>query len=177
MKFFLDFAPLVLFFVVFRQFGLLPATASLIITSLLSAGWMYFSTKKIPTMLLVTTAVVVFFGGLTLFFHDERFIKVKPTIVNLVFAAILLIGVLRNQGLLKHLFGDALPLKAEAWKPLSLRYGLFFLSLAILNEIVWRHTTTEQWVTFKVFGLIALSVAFTASQIGFFKRHLQEQAS
>lgn len=177
MKFWLDFGPLLIFFGVFHYYGIYPATGVLIISSLIAALAIYLRERKIPTMHLITAIVVLFFGGMSLLFHDERFIKMKPTIVNLVFAGILFIGVLRGKGLLKYLFGEAMQLSDSAWKQCSFRYACFFLLLAVINEVVWRNASTEIWVNFKVFGLLGISFLFTLSQINFFKKHMITQPS
>ena len=123
-------------------------------------------------MPLVTAAIVGVFGGLTLWLQDETFIKMKPTIVQLIFAAVLLGGLAFKRPLLKPLLGAAWPLDDDGWHKLSLRFALFFLAMAALNEVVWRTQSTDFWVTFKVFGILALTFVFVASQIYFMRAHM-----
>ena len=109
-------------------------------------------------MPLVSGVFVVAFGGLTLYLQDDTFIKVKPTIVNLLFAAILFGGLVADRPLLRHLFGGEFKLSDEGWRKLTFRWASFFVALAILNEFVWRTMSTDHWVTFKVFGILTIDV-------------------
>lgn len=171
-SFFVDFAPLITFFIVFKAYGLMEATATLVVVTLLTLPITYMMKKKIPVMPLVTALLVAGFGGLTLWLDDDRFIKMKPTIINLVFAAVLLIGVWKQKALLKHVMGASMALSDKAWLVLSRRWGLFFILLAVINEVVWRFFPTETWVNFKVFGLLALIFLFTLLQLPFMHREL-----
>lgn len=160
MAFLLDFLPLIAFFTAFKLYGILQATAILIILTLLCSWYNYHITKKIPTAQLITAAIVAIFGGLTLIFNDERFIKMKPTIIQLIFAAILLIGQAIGKNPLENVLGKTLSLTAKGWKVLTRNFSLFFIAMACINEIVWRNFPTETWVNFKVFGMMGLSIAF-----------------
>ena len=175
MKFLLDVGPLIAFFAAYKLYGLMAATVVLMVVTVVSIGISYVKQKKVPMMPLVTAVIVGIFGGLTIFLNDETFIKLKPTIVNLLFASALLGGAAFGKGLLKHLFGQGLPLKDEAWLSFSVRWGIFFLFMAGVNEAVWRNVSTDVWVNFKVFGLLGLSLLFTLTQIPFIKRHLDEE--
>lgn len=166
-----EYGPLVVFFVVFYWQGLIAATAVLVVTTLLAAGATYYSTKKIPMTLLITALIVTVFGGLTVFSGDETFIKIKPTLINLVFAAILLGGWIRGKGLLKHVFESGLHMNDAAWRRFSLHWAIFFLVLAGLNELVWRSFPTEIWVEFKVFGLLGLTFLFMLVHIPFLQKY------
>ena len=126
---------------------------------------------KLATMPLVSGFFVITFGGLTLYLQDETFIKVKPTIVNVLFAAILYGGLLFGKPLLQHLFGDEFRLTDEGWRKLTFRWASFFVLLAILNEIVWRNMSNDAWVAFKAFGILPLTLVFAISQIGLLKRY------
>lgn len=165
--------PLVAFFVAYRYFGLIDATYVLIAATSLSVIITYLMYKKVPVMPLVTALVVGIFGGLTIALHDEVFIKLKPTIVNTIFAVILLGGVVFKKGMLQYVLGEAWEMNEEAWRKFSLRWGVFFLFLAGINEVVWRNFSTDFWVEFKVFGMLTLSILFTLSQIPFLKRHIE----
>ncbi len=167
----LDLAPLAIFLLVFKWQGLLPATAALIGTTLLSLAVTYALTRSLALLPLITGVLVSVFGGLTLVLQDERFIKMKPTAVNLLFGVVLLAGVGFKKPLLKPLMGYALSLSERGWLLLSLRWGLFFIALAVLNEAIWRNFSTEFWVNFKVFGMLTLTLVFTLAQVPLVQRH------
>lgn len=128
-------------------------------------------TRTLPMMPLVSGVVVLVFGALTLYLQDEIFIKMKPTIVNGLFAAVLLGGLMFGKALLGYVFEAAFKLDAEGWRKLTLRWGLFFVFLAILNEVVWRNFSTDFWVAFKVWGTMPITIAFTLSQMPLIMRH------
>jgi intracellular septation protein len=119
----------------------------------------------------MTAVLVVVFGSLTFWLHDPRFIKIKPTIINLLFGGVLLFGLMTGRPLLKLLLGEAFKLTEEGWRKLSLRWALFFLGLAGLNEVVWRTFSETVWVNFKVFGILGLSMVFAMAQIRLIKRY------
>lgn len=171
LKFILDIVPLAVFFGTYKYFGLPAATAAIIATTLLSLIIIYGFERRVALAPLITAMVVTVFGGLTIYLHDETFIKIKPTLVNLVFAAILLGGCARKKGVIKSVFGTTFNLTEQGWYLLSLRWGLFFLGLALLNECVWRNVPTETWVTFKVFGMLGLTVVFAVLQTVFIRKH------
>jgi intracellular septation protein len=170
----LDFGPLMVFFLAYRIGGLLTGTLALIAFTLAALVLTYMLEKRGAVMPLVSGIAVTVMGGLTLFLHDETFIKIKPTLVNLLFASILLVGLAMGRPLLKYLLSDALKLSDAGWKKLSLRWGIFFIFLAALNEIVWRHSSTDFWVNFKVFGMFTLTIVFSLTQIPLIQRYWQE---
>ncbi len=129
---------------------------------------------SLPVMPLVTGFFVLIFGGLTLYLQNETFIKLKPTIVNLIFASILLGGLMFGKSLLAYVFDSAFKLDADGWKKLTQRWGIFFLFLALVNEIVWRNFSTDFWVTFKVWGTMPLSIIFMMAQLPLIKAHATE---
>ncbi len=167
-----DYGPLAAFFVVYWLRDLTAATAAIMIATAIALGLALVYERRVPLMPLVTAAIVGVFGGLTLWLQDETFIKMKPTIVQLIFAAVLLGGLAFRRPLLKPLLGAAWPLDDEGWHKLSLRFALFFLAMAALNEIVWRTQSTDFWVTFKVFGILALTFLFVVSQVYFMRAHM-----
>ena len=166
-----DYGPLVAFFAVYLAAGLLPATLALMIATAIGLGLSLGITRRVPTMPLVTAGVVAVFGGLTLWLNDETFIKMKPTIVQALFAVVLLGGLAFGKNLLKPLFHAVWRIDDTGWRRLTLRFGLFFASMAVLNEIVWRTQSTDFWVNFKVFGIMALTFIFAIAQTPLLTRH------
>ena len=142
------------------------------ITVALSASWML--TRHLPRMALVTAVVVAVFGGLTLWLQDETFIKMKPTIVNGIFGAILAVGLVQGRSYLKYLMGEAVPLDDAGWMIFTRRWVAFFAFMACLNEAVWRTQTTDFWVTFKTFSGVPLTLLFLASQVPLLQRHMRD---
>lgn len=171
LKFLLDIGPLAIFFLAYRSAGVFVATAAIMGACLVSLIITYYIEKKIAIMPLVSGIVVAVFGALTLLLQDETFIKMKPTLVNLIFASILLGGLYFKNPLLKYVLESALELTDEGWRVLSLRWGLFFIFLAVLNEFIWRNFPTDFWVNFKVFGMLSLTMLFTLLQIPLIKKH------
>ncbi|RWF34546.1 MAG: septation protein A, partial [Mesorhizobium sp.] len=141
----------------------------------LMASWLL--TRTLPIMPLVSGVVVFVFGALTLYLQDDIFIKMKPTIVNTLFGGVLLGGLFFGKSLLGYVFDSAFSLDTEGWRKLTFRWGLFFLFLAIVNEVVWRNFSTDAWVTFKVWGIMPITLLFTFSQMPLIMRHsLEEKA-
>lgn len=171
----LDLAPVVLFMTAwFTSKDMMLATVLLMAGTFISLGVSYAVERRIALMPLITAIVVGVFGGLTLFLHDDTFIKMKPTIINLIFAAILLTGWKLKRPLLKYLFEAAFKLDDEGWWGLSLRWGLFFILLAAVNEVVWRNFSTDFWISFKLFGMLTLNLAFWVVHIPYLQKHMQE---
>jgi len=167
-KFLTDFGPLLVFFIIYFRNGqdLKVAIPPFVVATLLSLGIMYFLDKKIPMMPLTSGIIITLFGGLTLYFDNKIFFYMKPTVVNLVFAAILFFGRFFTQKpLLKIFFQKSIKLQDEGWQKLSYRWIYFFIFIAILNELVWRTQTEAFWVNFKVWGLLPISFLFIASQM------------
>jgi intracellular septation protein len=135
----------------------------------LIASWLIM--RSLPIMPLVSGVVVFIFGALTLYLQDDIFIKMKPTIVNTLFGGVLLGGLYFGKSLLGYVFDSAFHLDAEGWKKLTFRWGLFFLFLAVVNEVVWRSFSTDAWVTFKVWGIMPITLLFTLSQMPLIMRH------
>ena len=170
-KHLVDWGPLITFFVAFKLGGIMQATVVLIVVTAVLTGLGYFLTRKIQPMPLVTLVVVGIFGGLTIWLQDETFIKMKPTIILTLFAAVLIGGLVIGKPPLKFLMGSALELDDTGWRKLTLRFALFFIATAALNELVWRTQSTDLWVDFKVFGILALNFLFMLTQIPLIKRH------
>ena len=187
LKLALELGPLVLFFFVnargktiidsYGLGGIFPepiflATAVFMVAMLISLAVSWVLTRHLAVMPLITGIVVLVMGGLTLWLQDDIFIKVKPTIVNTFFGAVLLIGLAFGRSLLAYVFDAAFALDAEGWRKLTLRWGLFFLVLAALNEIVWRTQTTDFWVAFKVWGIMPITMIFAMAQLPLMQRHM-----
>jgi intracellular septation protein len=163
--------PLVIFFAAYAWGDIYVATAAFMVavTAALVFSWM--SARKVPTVPLFSAFVVLVFGGLTLWFGDATFIKLKPTIINAAFAVALFAGVALDKPLLKPLFGSVFQIDAAGWRKLTLRWAFFFAAMAILNEIVWRHFSTDTWVAVKVFGYLPITLAFSILQMPLISRH------
>lgn len=149
------------------------ATAAFMVATLISLTVSLAITGRLPIMPMVTGIVVVVFGGLTLLLQDDLFIKLKPTIVNVLFGSVLLGGLYFGRSLIGYVFDSVFTLTDEGWRKLTVRWGMFFFFLALLNEIAWRVLTTDDWVTFKVFGVMPITFIFTLSQMPMI---LREQA-
>jgi len=167
----IDYAPVILFFISVKIWGLMPATAVLIAASILAIILGFVLGHRLAWAPLVTTAIVVVFGGLTLIFKDETFVKMKPTVVEGLFAVTLWIGLLLKRPLLQHLMGQGLKLDPAGWRKLEFRFALFCAAMAVLNEIIWRTQTTDIWADFKL-GLIGLTFLFMFTQYPLIRRHM-----
>ena len=166
-KFLTDFGPLLIFFIVYKKNGndLSVAIPPLIVATLISVCIVYFIEKKIPFVPLMGAVLVSTFGGLTLYFKNPIFIYIKPTIINILFAIILLVGrYIFNHNFLKVLLNQAFKMDEIGWNKLNDRWAYFFLFLALLNEVIWRTQTESFWVNFKVWGMLPLTIIFTAAQ-------------
>ena len=170
-KLLIDIGPLAVFFIFYTRSGLQASILPLMIATVIAVLFSYIIEKKIPIMPTVGAGIVLIFGGLTIYFDNEVFIKMKPTIINLIFAIILYGGMLVKKPLLKILLGAALRLEDEGWRILTYRWIGFFIALAVLNEIVWRTQTTDIWVNFKVFGILPITFIFTMTQFPLIKKH------
>jgi len=174
LKLALDLGPLVLFFWANSRFGIFNATAAFMVAVLLALAVTWALTRHLAVMPLVTAVVVVVFGGLTLFLHDETFIKMKPTIIYAVFGALLAGGLVFKKQFLQLVFDQVFHLTDEGWHKLTIRWIVFFFAMAVLNEIVWRTQSTDFWVSFKLFGFTGLMLLFVVGQAFFLARHVEE---
>lgn len=176
----LELGPLVIFFLVNAyadRFGfaqerrIFAATTVFLAATVVSLAIKYAIVSKLPVMPMVSGVVVLVFGGLTLALQDEVFIKLKPTIVNVLFGLVLLGGLYVRKPLLAIVLDSMFTLTDEGWRKLTLRWALFFFVLAGLNEIVWRTQTTDTWVSFKVFGIMPLTIVFALAQTPLLMRY------
>ncbi len=170
-KLLIDLGPLLVFFLVYYRAGIFWATGALMaatITALVASRVLLGRFAVAPA---ATAVLVVVFGGLTFWLDDPSFIKMKPTIINLLFAGILGVGIYTGRPLLKTFMGEALRLTDEGWQKMTVRWLGFFLAMAVLNEIVWRNFSEAAWVNFKVFGILPLTFLFAMAQVGLIRRH------
>ena len=177
LKLALEVGPLAVFFITNGKFGIFYATASFMAATLISLITSRIFLKRIPVLALVTGIFVMIFGFLTIYLHDDTFIKIKPTVVNTLFAFILAAGLYFRRPVLKLAFGEILQMREEGWRLLTLRWIGFFLFLAVLNEVVWRNFSTDTWVSFKSFGLMPLTFFFMMFQITLIMRHQISEVS
>ena len=174
LKFIADFGPLLIFFTIYYKSGnnLSVAIPPLIIATLIAVIGVYLLEKKIPFIPLVGGIIISLFGGLTLYFDNPVFIYMKPTIVNIIFAAILIFGkIFFNKNFLKFFLKTAFQLDDTGWNKLNSRWAIFFIFLALLNEIVWRTQPEATWVNFKVWGILPITFIFTVLQIPMINKH------
>lgn len=186
----LEYGPIVLFFVAYTflkdqnfhvagtEYSGFVAVTALFIPILVAATLgLWKLTGHLSKMQIVTLVLVVLFGGLSIWFNDERFFKMKPTIIYLLFAGLLGFGLMRGQSYLEEVLDEALPLEREGWMILTKRIAFFFLALALANEVIWRLMSTDAWVNFKTFGLPLGTLVFFVFQAGLFKRYGTDEAS
>lgn len=177
-RFLTDFLPIIVFFIVYNKSGyekpIIPATIALIIVTTITLIISYILTKKIAKMPLFSAILLAFFGGITVFSGDDLFIKIKPTLLNSLFSLILFVGYFMKKPFLSYLFDGAFKMSDEAWLHFSLRWAIFFLFLAILNEIIWRNFSTDIWVNFKVFGMFPIFLIFSAINIPFILKNSKD---
>ena len=184
LKFLLELGPLVIFFIIYGRIkdkvfsifgvdyqGFIIATGVFIPILLFSILVLWILSGKIAKMQIITAILVVIFGGLTIWFNDDRFFKMKPTIIYLLFGGILSFGLLRKKSYLEYVMEDMLPLESTGWVILTKRVAIFFLSLALLNELIWRNMSTDSWVNFKTFGLTGAVFIFFVAQNGLIQKY------
>lgn len=167
----LEAGPLAVFFVTNNLYGLMTGTGAFMVATTLALAMSWQLERRLPVMPLVGCFFVLLFGGLTLWLDDELFIKIKPTAVNLLFAAALFTGLAMKRNLMKIVMGTVMEMDDAGWRILTVRWAWFFVLLAILNEVVWRSFSTDVWVNFKVFGIMPLTLLFSALQVPVILRH------
>jgi intracellular septation protein len=171
----LELGPLLVFFIANWKAGIFWATALFMAATMIALAVSYARYRKVPVMPLISGVFVLGFGGLTIFLQDDLFIKVKPTIVNLLFATLLAGGLWFGRIFLKMVFESVFRLDDEGWRILTIRWIGFFILLAIINEVVWRSVSTDAWVNFKVFGIMPMTFAFSLAQLPLINRHHLDQ--
>jgi intracellular septation protein len=170
-KLLIDLGPLLAFFLTYARTDIFKATGVLMAATVVALVASRFFLGRFAIAPAATAVLVVVFGGLTFLLDDPSFIKMKPTIINLLFAAILGYGIFTGRPLLKMFMGEALRLTDDGWHTMTVRWTVFFVVMAVMNEIVWRNFSEAAWVNFKVFGILPLTLIFAMAQIGLIKRH------
>ena len=166
-----DLGPLVVFFAVNYFFGIIVGTTALMTATAVAIGVTYWVERSVPPMPAITCLFVMIFGGLTLVFDDELFIKIKPTVVNVLFAGALLAGLVLRRNLMKVMLGRVLNLTNDGWRILTQRWIGMFILLAMVNEVVWRNFETDTWVSFKALGIPVLVLVFSLFLLPVIQRH------
>ena len=176
LKFALEMGPLIVFFVANGRAGIYVATGAFMVATFAALAVMWIIARKIAVMPLISAGVVLVFGTLTIVLQDDHFIKMKPTIVNALFGVALLGGLAFNKPLMPYVLGDVFQLTGEGWRQLTIRWGVFFIVMAVLNEIIWRTVSTDTWVAFKTFGYLPLTFVFAIAQAPLLARYAVEPA-
>jgi intracellular septation protein len=167
----LDLGPLVVFFAAFQLFGIFAATGAFMVVVLAALATGYALDRKLSPVALFTAAIVLVFGGLTLYLKNDTFVKIKPTIIYATFCVVLLGGMMFNRLFIKYALAFEFELPESAWRTLTWRWALFFGGLAALNELVWRNFSTAHWVIFKVWIILPLLLVFGALQAPLLLHH------
>lgn len=174
-KLLIEIGPLLVFFGVNAAYGIFAGTGAFMVATVLSLGFAWLLYRKVPFMPVLSAVLVLAFGGLTLYLQDETFIKLKPTIVYAMFAVLLLAGLAVRKPVLALLFGPVFNLTDEGWRKLTVRWAVFFIAMAVLNEFVWRNFSTDTWVSFKAFGFLPITFLFAMAQVPLMQRYGIEQ--
>ena len=172
LKLLIEAGPLLAFFLVNAKWGIFAGTAVYMVTAAIAMAASWWLIRRVAIMPIIALVFVLAFGGLTIWLHDDTFIKIKVTLINALFGALLLGGLAFGRAWLKLIMGEAIEMDDAGWRKLTLRWGLFFFFLAGLNEIVWRSVSTDTWVNFKVFGLLPLTFVFAIAQTPLMQRHM-----
>jgi intracellular septation protein len=175
LKLLFDLGPLIIFFAAFEKFGIYVATGAFMVAVIAALVIGYARERKISPMPLFTAVLVLIFGGLTLYLKNDMFIKMKPTVLYALFGLLLLGGLWFNRLFIKYVFAEAFDLSERGWRTLTLRWGIFFLLLAGVNEYIWRHYSTQTWVMFKVWAIIPLIFLFALAQTPLVLKHQIEE--
>jgi intracellular septation protein len=171
LKFALELGPLALFFLAYWKLGIMAATGVMVVAALVVLAISWWMLRRLPIMPMVTAVIVVIFGGLTWYFNNPIFIKMKPTVLYSLFAAALFSGLAFRRPILQVMFDGALNLTEAGWRILTWRWAFFFVALAATNEVVWRNVSEDHWVTFKSFGFLPLTVLFAVAQTPVVMKH------
>jgi len=170
-KLLIELGPLLIFFGVNAAYGIFAGTGAFMVATVVSLGLAWWLYHKVPVMPLVSAVIVLAFGGLTIYLQDETFIKLKPTIVYTMFAILLIGGLAARKPVLALLFGPVFNLTDDGWRKLTVRWAVFFVLMAVLNEFVWRNFSTDTWVSFKAFGFLPITFLFAMAQVPLMQRY------
>jgi len=176
-KLLIEAGPLAAFFAAYSTYDIMTATAVFMVAIVVAVAAAFALERRVPVLPLFSAAIVLVFGGLTLYLDDAVFIYMKPTIINGLFGLALLGGLATGRGLMRYVFASVFQLDDQGWKALSLRWSLFFVAVAVLNELVWRNFAEETWVNFKVFGILPLTLVFAMAQAKLIERHSLETSA
>ena len=171
----LEFLPLVAFFAAYKFKGLIWATGVLVVASLIAIAVQYAVTRKISKMQIVTTGMIVVFGGLTLYLQDPFYLKIKISIINGLLGLALAVGLFMNKLFLRDMLGTSIQMPDAAWRNLSWRWVLFFFALAILNIVIWQNFSENVWVNFKFYGMTGLTLLFAVANAPFMAKHMPRE--
>jgi len=172
LKLFIEFGPIIVFLVTYKFSNIFMATMLMICVTAICLLISYLIDKKISMPLLISAGILLFSGGVTLLTGDAKYIKMKPTVVYLIFSIVLYVGALKNKPIIQGVLGSVFSLSQENWLNLSKRFALYFLGMAFANEFVWRNYSESAWVKFKVFGALPLTLLFVAFQLPFILRNI-----
>jgi intracellular septation protein len=170
-KLLIELGPLLIFFGVNAAYGIFAGTGAFMVATVVSLGLAWWLYHKVPVMPLVSAVIVLAFGGLTIYLQDDTFIKLKPTIVYTMFAVLLVGGLAARKPVLALLFGPVFNLTDDGWRKLTVRWAVFFVAMAVLNEFVWRNFSTDTWVSFKAFGFLPITFLFAMAQVPLMQRY------
>ena len=171
LKLFSEVLPIVMFFLLYKFYGIMVATIGAMITTIIANVVAYYNNGTISKVSLVTLVVILVLGGITIFSGDTKFIKMKPTIINFIFFGVLFFGIFQNKGYMRYIFAESFSMEEKNWLILSRRWAFFFLFLGLLNEVIWRNFDDDIWVNFKVFGIVICSFVFLIFNIPFIKQN------
>lgn len=174
MKLLLEFGPIIVFFATYKQANIFVATLLMVVVTVISLIISYMIDKKISLPLLISGGLLLASGSITLLSGDSSYIKMKPTLVYIIFSSILMFSAIKKNPIMKNILGTAFSMRDIYWITLSKRFSFYFLAMAIVNEIVWRNYTENTWVNFKVFGAVPITAIFMISQIPFLRKHAKK---
>ncbi len=170
LKLLVEFGPIVVFFATYKYANIFAATLWMVLVTIISLIVSYVIDKRISIPLMISGTILIFSGFITLFSGNPMYIKMKPTIVYMVFSVILYVGYINKKSLVKEVMGSAFVMKEEDWLKLSLRFSIYFLFMALVNEVIWRNFSESFWVNFKVFGAFPITIIFMLFQVPLFMK-------
>jgi intracellular septation protein len=173
-KFLLDLGPLLAFFLANWKFGLLTATGVLMAATCVSLLITYYLTKTVSKFTLISACFIGVFGAATLYFQDTWYLKAKVTLIETLFAGFLFAGLYFKKYFIKDMMGHALDMPDDAWRTLTIRWGLFFIAMAILNLVIWKFFSEGAWVSFKAFGLLGCTIVFVIANTPFMAKYMKD---